>query len=277
MLILLTLSLSKAIAKIQIFCDMAKYIFRNPMKRRTFAGERNNLSNTMKRLVLLLMTLLPLALSAQTVTTMETDSLRRSDDISLDYAVLRYLQDHRTPAGNRVWLAISNSVALAPVPAAGIAVNALCTNDPLEREHSLYDAGEATASELLNLGVTMGTKAIVRRPRPWVAYEGDLVCLQPVRSTSFPSGHTSIAFATATSLTLVYPRWYIALPAYLWAGAVGFSRMYVGAHYPSDVLAGALVGTGTALLVHYIRQRVWQQSGHPTPAAAIVVPVSFSF
>jgi len=71
---------------------------------------------------------------------------------------------------------------------------------------------------------------------------------EDVSSLSFPSGHTSEAFSTATALSLKYPEWYIIAPAYLWAGSVGYSRMNLGVHYPTDVLAGALLGTGTAFL-----------------------------
>lgn len=221
--------------------------------------------------VILVLLLLTQALPAQTV---PEDSTSRS----FDYAVLKYLQEHRTPVGNKVWVTVSNSVLLAPVPTAGVAVSAWCTDNPQTKEIRLCDAGEMAFSELLNFGVTMGAKGLVRRPRPWVAYEGDLVCLQPVRSTSFPSGHTSIAFATATSLTLVYPQWYVAVQAYLWAGAVGYSRMYVGAHYPSDVLVGALVGTASALVVHYVRQTIWEQAApSAVPPSAVVLPVVISF
>lgn len=225
-----------------------------------------------KRLTIGLLLLLPLALPAQTA---PEDSFR-----SFDYAVLKYLQEHRTPLGDRVWVAVSNSVALAPAPAAGVAVGGLLTSDTQARESWLCDAGEMMCSELFTLGVTMGAKGLVRRPRPWVAYECDLVCLQRVRSTSFPSGHTSLAFAAATSLSLVYPQWYVAVPAYLWAGAVGYSRMYVGAHYPSDVLVGALLGTASALLVHYVRRTIWEQEqGAPAaiPPSAVVLPVVISF
>jgi len=57
-------------------------------------------------------------------------------------------------------------------------------------------------------------------------------------SSSFPSGHTTAAFETATSLSLNFPKWYVIIPAYTWAGAVGYSRLYLGVHYPSDIAAG---------------------------------------
>lgn len=69
-----------------------------------------------------------------------------------------------------------------------------------------------------------------------------------------PSGHTSTAFATATSLSLAYPKWYVVAPSFVWAGAIGYSRMHLGVHYPSDVLAGAIVGSGSAYLTYKANQ-----------------------
>jgi len=65
---------------------------------------------------------------------------------------------------------------------------------------------------------------------------------------SFPSGHATTAFATAVLLTLWYPRW-----AGAWIGLavlVGLSRVMLGSHFPSDVLAGALLGSAVALAAH---------------------------
>ena len=62
---------------------------------------------------------------------------------------------------------------------------------------------------------------------------------------SFPSGHTTTAFAAATALAFFLPRWQA--PLLLLACAVGMSRVFVGAHYPSDVLAGVAVGTLVAV------------------------------
>jgi len=100
---------------------------------------------------------------------------------------------------------------------------------------------------VINTAITYGLKHAVDRERPYVThpqytpYEND-------SSPSFPSGHTSYAFATATSLSLQYKKWYVVTPAYLWASAVGYSRIHKGAHYPSDILVGAIVGAGSAYL-----------------------------
>lgn len=175
---------------------------------------------------------------------------------SVDYRILKTLQENRTPVGDRLWVSVSNTFVLSPAVPVALGVGGLVAKDPSVKESLYVNATEAGAAWIINAGVTMGLKAMLGRKRPWVAYSGDLVCLQEVRSYSFPSGHTSFAFTSATSLSLLYPQWYVVLPAYLWAGAVAFSRLYIGAHYPSDVLAGALIGVGSALFAHYIRLRL---------------------
>jgi undecaprenyl-diphosphatase len=88
--------------------------------------------------------------------------------------------------------------------------------------------------------------------------------MTPSSSRSFPSGHTSEAFSLATSLTLVLPKWYVIAPAYTFAGLVGSSRMYLGAHYPSDIIAGALVGSGAAWLSYQFNKKLLQRKKSST-------------
>jgi len=84
-------------------------------------------------------------------------------------------------------------------------------------------------------------KLVFRRPRPFAAIEGAPMTLIDHPSTfSFPSGDVALSVGAAVALSAVAPRW--RWPAYLFALAVLFERVAVGVHYPSDVLAGALVG-----------------------------------
>lgn len=108
---------------------------------------------------------------------------------------------------------------------------------------------------IINLGITTVLKYTVNRTRPFVTYP-DIFKKSKGGSPSFPSGHTSGAFATATSLSLSYPKWYVITPLYVWACTVGYSRMDLGVHYPSDVLAGALIGAGSAWLTHYVNKKL---------------------
>jgi undecaprenyl-diphosphatase len=93
------------------------------------------------------------------------------------------------------------------------------------------------------------------RDRPFITYP-DITKKSGAGSPSFPSGHTSSAFALATSLSLTYPKWYVIASSYTWAGTVAFSRMDLGVHYPSDILAGALVGGGCAWLTHVVNKKL---------------------
>ena len=112
------------------------------------------------------------------------------------------------------------------------------------------------ASLLVSGAITVGLKYGVNRPRPFVMYPNLIIKKSEAGTPSFPSGHTSQAFATATSLSLAYPRWYIIAPSFLWASAVGYSRMELGVHYPSDVLVGAIIGAGSSFLIWKINKRL---------------------
>lgn len=108
-------------------------------------------------------------------------------------------------------------------------------------------AGQLVVASAINLGATLALKYSINRDRPFQTYP-DIKNKAYEGSPSFPSGHTSSAFATATSLSLNFPKWYVIVPSYLWAGTVGYSRMYLGVHYPGDVLGGMITGAGSAFL-----------------------------
>ncbi len=100
---------------------------------------------------------------------------------------------------------------------------------------------------------TYALKYLVNRERPAYRYP-DIQALTSERYHSFPSGHTSNAFCTATSLSLNFKKWYVVLPSFAWAATVGYSRMHLGVHYPSDVLAGALLGAGSAYATYKVNK-----------------------
>lgn len=97
-------------------------------------------------------------------------------------------------------------------------------------------------SILLSIFISDGLiKNIVRRPRPEFNLESTIVVQDKRTSYSFPSGHTTIAFAAAFVLAHEHRKW--AIGYYLIAFLIAFSRIYLGKHYPIDVLAGLILGS----------------------------------
>ena len=99
-------------------------------------------------------------------------------------------------------------------------------------------------------------KGLIDRPRPPLRYPDQDPLVQVPDSGSFPSGHAATSFAGATILAFGVPR---AAPLfYLLATAVGFSRVYLGVHYPLDVVGGAVLGTLIAFALRLLVRR-WQR------------------
>jgi undecaprenyl-diphosphatase len=104
----------------------------------------------------------------------------------------------------------------------------------------------AVAAFAVELPVYKLIKQAVKRDRPCEILDGVEGRVTPADQFSFPSGHTAAAFLVATLLGNAYP--YLFPVACAWALAVGFSRIYLGVHYPSDVVAGMLLGVLSAML-----------------------------
>jgi len=112
----------------------------------------------------------------------------------------------------------------------------------------------------LRILISVGVSAVVANilkysidlPRPFEVYPY-IEKLSSGGSPSFPSGHTADAFAFAIAVSLAYPKWQILLPSLFWASLVGYSRMSLGVHFPSDVAAGALIGVICAWIAFKIR------------------------
>jgi undecaprenyl-diphosphatase len=117
------------------------------------------------------------------------------------------------------------------------------------------------AEKLVVVAVTEAMKYAINRSRPYVTYP-TLVHPYDGNETglSMPSAHTSLAFNTAATLSIRFHKWYITLPAYVWASGVGYSRLYLGEHYPSDVMVGAALGIASAYFVHWIDLKLYQKN-----------------
>ena len=98
-------------------------------------------------------------------------------------------------------------------------------------------------------------KHLVSRTRPWLTVEGLLPLVAEPDPNSFPSGHTSAAFAAASAWALTVSRRWMGAIGLVCAALMAFSRLYVGVHFPTDVAAGVLVG----LLCGALACLIWRQ------------------
>ncbi len=103
-------------------------------------------------------------------------------------------------------------------------------------------------------------KHLFLRLRPFYTYPALTPLVHPSSPYSFPSGHTSSSFAVAFLLCMYLPKKY-SLPAIIIAALIGFSRLYLGVHYPSDILAGILVGALSAWIADGIVSHFWKKLG----------------
>ena len=101
------------------------------------------------------------------------------------------------------------------------------------------------AAILIAESISGALKELFERDRPAVADPDPETLVELPATFSFPSGHATVSFACATTLALAVPR--LAVPLYALAVLISFSRVYVGVHYPLDVLAGAVLGVGIAI------------------------------
>jgi undecaprenyl-diphosphatase len=109
-----------------------------------------------------------------------------------------------------------------------------------------------TAGVFLADLLALGVKLLTQRSRPYVRDPDPEPLVEAALDLSFPSGHAATAFAGATLLASRIPRFTI--PLYLLAAGVGWSRVYVGVHYPLDVLVGALLGTAVGVALVYLER-----------------------
>lgn len=159
-----------------------------------------------------------------------------------------------------IWNNLSNTSKYMSVGVpVGYFVAGLIHNNRELKQKAAYTA----ATILFNTATTTLLKNVVKRDRPYHTYTG-IFPDKLETDYAFPSGHTSSAFATATSLALTTKKWYVTVPAFAWSAGVGYSRIYLGQHYPSDVIMGALVGSGSAIICHWTSKQLLKRKKSKT-------------
>lgn len=184
----------------------------------------------------------------------------RIDAQNVDIHILRQINTPHELMLDGTFRGVSNSVyfVVVAVPFT-TGIIGYCKHNDKYIETTIF----LISSTAITIGLTDIIKYRVNRERPFNKYS-DILDKSRVYDLdpSFPSGHTSSAFNSATLISLYYPKWYIIAPSFIYAGSVAYSRMYLGVHYPSDVLAGAILGAGTAWLTYYIDKKLSEPKSH---------------
>jgi membrane-associated phospholipid phosphatase len=153
--------------------------------------------------------------------------------------------------GGDIWRSISNTAKpfAVAIPVSMLAV-ALIKKD----KNLGINSYETMAGIAIAAGATYVLKQTLQRPRPYVT-DTSIFIIPGDPNYSFPSGHVSVVAACATSLIISTKKGYVTVPAVAWIACVGYSRIYMGEHYLSDVIGGAIVGAGGALAANWLNRK----------------------
>ena len=163
----------------------------------------------------------------------------------MDAAIYRWfnrLADHTSWAHGFFRVASNLCVALLALLLVAAVLDARRRNDVEAVAASVW----AGVSILVALGIGQVVGGVLDRARPYAVITGAHLLVDRTTDVSFPSDHATLAGAAAAGLLLVHRRW--GVPALIVAVVMAFTRVYVGAHYLSDVLAGLLLGAIVAFI-----------------------------
>ena len=126
------------------------------------------------------------------------------------------------------------------------------------KKHLKISAMVFLSAYVISRYVFKAIKFFVQRPRPFHSLDDVRLLMGTHEGFSFPSGHATTSFCLATVVAMRYPklRW----PAYIAAALVALSRPYLGVHYPTDILAGSMLGAVIGYLVTKTANRCFEQS-----------------
>jgi membrane-associated phospholipid phosphatase len=157
---------------------------------------------------------------------------------SIDIEILRSIYENRNPVFDSLFKLVSDSAAALAfgIPGILLIVSLFRKNNVLRRKSIIILIAVALSAIVANI-----LKYSINLPRPFEVYPY-IEKLSSGGSPTFPSGHTADAFAFAISVILIFRKNYILVLSLIWAILVGYSRMCLGVHFPSDVLAGAIIG-----------------------------------
>lgn len=164
----------------------------------------------------------------------------------LDYQIIHFINNLRNPVLD--YFNIGVTYLGSDIFALGVILALILLPQTYFRPFAVQGA----LTLLLTTLVVQIIKRLIRRKRPF-EHSKELRSIRiGVDPYSFPSGHTAAAFGLATSINLIIISPLIQFIFLLLAFLVGFSRVYLAVHYPSDVIAGGIIGSTFAVLIHAI-------------------------
>jgi undecaprenyl-diphosphatase len=164
---------------------------------------------------------------------------------SIDLKILKSVNQNEMPCWDKTMRGTSFSIyPIMPTTVIGIWSQGYFTNNKV----MMRNAYKSAISIAIAITSTSALKFAINRTRPYNKYPNDIIKRDNAGPYSFPSGHTTAAFATATAMSLSYNKWYITIPSFAYAGFVGYSRMRLGMHYGTDVFGGIIIGVGSGLI-----------------------------
>ena len=184
-------------------------------------------------------------------------TISRPDPDNFDVRLFRKINNSRSPLKTKILNTTDNSM----LPVSILVPPALMVYGRVRQK--TYDENTGFllfTSEVTSVALTFGTKILVNRQRPLNALNNVHSKGSPILDVySFPSGHTSSSFALATMFTLRYPKYpQVYAPMFIWSLMVAYGRPYFGMHYPSDLLAGAIIGSGSSILIYSLRKELFK-------------------
>lgn len=179
-----------------------------------------------------------------------TENATTKNSMNIELSLIRAMQS--MVIGSPVLVSIAVFAARWLIYAfAGVAIGFWVGRAATSR-HAVVEAFWAGA---LALSSTTVISSLVERMRPYLVERSGVLLLIPAPlNMSFPSGHTATAFALAAAFAFAISgrRW----PLFTLATAVALGRMFVGVHYPTDIIGGAILGIGCAALIRVLHRRI---------------------
>ncbi len=175
--------------------------------------------------------------------------------LNWDANILLFLQNNvRNDVLDPIMKAITHSVDKGIF---WIVLSVLLLIIPKTRKMGLCSAISLVLSIVICNGIL---KNVFDRIRPYEVIDGLKCIVKLADDASFPSGHTSASFASAVAIFLASDRKMkkFTVWAIVYAFIVGFTRLYVGIHYPTDVICAAIVATGMAILAYFVGSKLYE-------------------